>query len=97
MFPSPEHARFKGKKASPDYSKLFQEAIYKPGVLGNVMFQGKLLPASASFGCFMTLNTDNPAAARIPETYRVCGFTVVSKICFHVYTSWFNLIRLVLS
>ena len=67
----PEHARFKGKKASPDYSKLFQEAIYKPGNLGNVMFHGKLIPASANFGCFMTLNTNNPAAARIPETYRV--------------------------
>ncbi|KAH3716370.1 hypothetical protein DPMN_059091 [Dreissena polymorpha] len=35
------------------------------------MFQGKLVQASANFACFMTLNITNPAAAVIPETFRV--------------------------
>lgn len=67
----PEHARFKGKKASPDYSKLLKEAIYKNEYLGNIMFNGKLVQASINFGCFMTLNVTNPATAVIPETFRV--------------------------
>lgn len=68
---STEHARFKGKKASPDYSKLLKEAIYKHEILGNVMFNGKLIQASTNYGCFMTVNTGNPESATIPETYRV--------------------------
>ncbi|KAL3832089.1 hypothetical protein ACJMK2_023767 [Sinanodonta woodiana] len=66
-----EHARFKGKKAAPDYSKLLQEPTYIQKVLGNLMFNGNLVQASANFGCFMTINTDNPASATIPETFRL--------------------------
>ncbi|XP_052798483.1 dynein heavy chain domain-containing protein 1-like isoform X5 [Mya arenaria] len=71
MDPNAKHARFKGKKASPDYSKLLKEAIYRSEFLGNIMFNGKLVQANANFGCFMTLNITNPAAAVIPETFRV--------------------------
>jgi hypothetical protein len=66
-----EHARFKGKKASPDYSKLLKESVYKSEVLGNVMFNGKLIQANANYGCFLTMNMGNPAASNIPETFRV--------------------------
>ena len=66
-----EHARFKGKKASPDYSRLLKESVYKSEVLGNVMFNGKLIQANANYGCFLTMNMGNPAASNIPETFRV--------------------------
>ena len=29
------------------------------------------MPASANYGCFMTVNTANPKYAEIPEVYRV--------------------------
>ena len=39
------------------------------------MFNGKLVQASANFGCFMTVNVTNPASAVIPETFRVTNIT----------------------
>ena len=71
--PYPEHVKSKGKKnaVAPDYSKLLQETGYEQRILGNIMFNGKLIQASANFSCFMTMNTDNPAYRDIPEAYRV--------------------------
>lgn len=78
--PPTEHARFKGKKASPDYTKLLKEAIYKNEYLGNIMFNGKLIQASANFGCFMTLNVTNPASGVIPEAFRVGNSQAVTEV-----------------
>ena len=59
------------KRSAPDFSKLDSEPSYSHRTLGNVMFNGKLIQASANFGCFMSLNANNPAATDIPYNFRV--------------------------
>ena len=78
-----EHVKSKSKKmTAPDYSKLLQETSYEQRMLGNIMFNGKLIQANANFTCFMTINTENPAYMEIPEAYRVC-FSLISFYIFY--------------
>ena len=75
-----EHVKSKSKKmTAPDYSKLLQETSYEQRMLGNIMFNGKLIQANANFSCFMTINTENPAYMEIPDAYRVCFFFFVNS------------------
>ncbi|KAK6166840.1 hypothetical protein SNE40_023452 [Patella caerulea] len=61
----------KKKRSQPDYSKLTQEPSYFHPRLGNVMFNGKFLSASANYGCFMTLTTDCPSSSYMPENFKL--------------------------
>ncbi|XP_062587861.1 dynein heavy chain domain-containing protein 1-like, partial [Saccostrea cucullata] len=68
-----EHVKLRGgrKSATPDYSKLLNDTIYIHRILGNIMFNGKLIQASTNFGCFMTLNTGANPASQIPESFKL--------------------------
>ncbi|GFR96319.1 dynein heavy chain domain-containing protein 1-like [Elysia marginata] len=66
-----EHVKAGRKRSQPDYSKLNAEPSYVHRMLGNVMFNGKLMQASSNFGCFMTLNASNLAASDIPYNFRI--------------------------
>ncbi|XP_035825634.1 dynein heavy chain domain-containing protein 1 [Aplysia californica] len=66
-----EHVKAGRKRSPPDFSKLTAEPSYSHRMLGNVMFNGKLIQASSNFGCFMTLNANNPASSDIPYNFRV--------------------------
>ncbi|XP_069111191.1 dynein heavy chain domain-containing protein 1-like isoform X1 [Argopecten irradians] len=77
-------SRIKNTKPSPeDYSRLNSETVYTHHYLGNIMFSGKLVHASANFGCFMTLNTQRATNANMPEVYRLlmrpCAMIVPDK------------------
>ncbi|XP_052095798.1 dynein heavy chain domain-containing protein 1-like isoform X11 [Mytilus californianus] len=66
-----EHVKSKNKRSTaPDYSKLLQETEYEQQMLGNIMFNGKLIQASANFSCFMSINTSNPGYVDIPEVFK---------------------------
>ena len=68
-----EHVKLKGgrKSATPDYSKLLNDTIYVHRILGNIMFNGKLIQASTNFGCFMTLSASPGSTSQIPESFKV--------------------------
>ena len=68
-----EHVKLKGgrKSATPDYSKLLNDTIYVHRILGNIMFNGKLIQASTNFGCFMTLSASPGSSSQIPESFKV--------------------------
>ena len=56
---------------APDYSKLLAEPVYVHHVVGNIMFSGKLIAASANFGCFMTMGMSGASPVGIPDNFRV--------------------------
>ncbi len=61
------------RKPKPNFSDLVpQYAPYKPTFIGNILFNGNLVKANSSYGCFMTLNSTNPQASQIPHNLRVC-------------------------
>ncbi|XP_041366047.1 dynein-1-beta heavy chain, flagellar inner arm I1 complex-like isoform X2 [Gigantopelta aegis] len=64
-----EHVKYR-KKKTEDYKHLLQEPMYVHRIIGNVMFNGKLIQASANYGCFMTTSSRNSAAPDIPENFR---------------------------
>jgi hypothetical protein len=68
-----EHVKLRGgrKSATPDYSKLLNDTIYVHRILGNIMFNGKLIQASTNFGCFMTLSNGSAVGSQIPESFKV--------------------------
>ncbi|CAG5130198.1 unnamed protein product, partial [Candidula unifasciata] len=85
-----EHVKASKRQSPPDYSKLNAEPLYVHRMLGNVMLNGKLIPASANFWCFMTLNANNPASEDIPYNFRVlmrpCALIVPDLECIMSYT-----------
>nr|XP_022307447.1 dynein heavy chain domain-containing protein 1-like isoform X3 [Crassostrea virginica] len=93
-----EHVKLKGgrKSATPDYSKLLNDTIYVHRILGNIMFNGKLIQASTNFGCFMTLSASPGSTSQIPESFKLlmrpCAMIVPDykiimemSLCFHGY------------
>uniref|UniRef100_A0A8W8M9M4 AAA+ ATPase domain-containing protein n=1 Tax=Magallana gigas TaxID=29159 RepID=A0A8W8M9M4_MAGGI len=93
-----EHVKLKGgrKSATPDYSKLLNDTIYVHRILGNIMFNGKLIQASTNFGCFMTLGTSSGSSSHIPESFKLlmrpCAmivpdykFILEMFFCYHGY------------
>ncbi|XP_056008158.1 dynein heavy chain domain-containing protein 1-like [Ostrea edulis] len=93
-----EHVKLRGgrKSATPDYSKLLNDTIYVHRILGNIMFNGKLIQASTNFGCFMTLSNGSAVGSQIPESFKLlmrpCAmivpdfkFIVEMFFCFHGY------------
>ncbi|KAK7008742.1 dynein heavy chain domain-containing protein 1, partial [Biomphalaria glabrata] len=66
-----EHVKASRRRSQPDYSKLTSEPSYVHRMLGNVMFNGKLLQASCNFGCFMTMNATSAASSEIPYSFRI--------------------------
>ncbi|XP_048242736.1 dynein heavy chain domain-containing protein 1-like [Haliotis rufescens] len=90
-----EHVK-KKKKSAPDYKQLIQEPTYVHRIVGNVMFNGKLIPASANYGCFMTLSQPNVGTTDIPENFqalmRPCALVIPDTqqiievtLCCHGY------------
>jgi hypothetical protein len=77
---------------APDYSKLLQETSYEQRMLGNIMFNGKLIQANANFSCFMTINTENPAYMEIPDAYRVCFSLITLTLIYWLIDLLFNAI-----
>ncbi|CAL1542048.1 unnamed protein product, partial [Lymnaea stagnalis] len=65
-----EHVKANRRRSQLDFSKLTSDPSYMHRMLGNVMFNGKLLQASSNFGCFMTLDASNPASLEIPYNFR---------------------------
>ena len=60
------------KKLMIDLSRLTSPSSqYRRIYLGNILFTGKLIKASATFGCFVTMNSDNPFRTQIPENVKV--------------------------
>ncbi|XP_076466624.1 dynein heavy chain domain-containing protein 1-like isoform X2 [Babylonia areolata] len=66
-----EHVKSSRRRNAPDYSKLVAEPMYQQRVLGNVMFSGKLITASANFGCFMTMGPSGATPVNIPDNFRL--------------------------
>ncbi|ESP00380.1 hypothetical protein LOTGIDRAFT_173233 [Lottia gigantea] len=84
----------KKRKSQVDYSKLTQEPSYFHPKLGNIMFNGRLIPASSNYGCFMTMTTRNNTASHIPENFRLlmrpCALVVpdtnqIIQTMFYIY------------
>ena len=58
-------------KPRVDFSDLTTvKSPYKPTYLGHILFNGKLIHANASTGCFFIMN-DNFSASRVPDNLRV--------------------------
>ena len=72
-----EHVKSTRRRMAPDYSKLVAEPMYVHHVVGNIMFSGKLIAASANFGCFMTMGMSGASPVNIPDNFRVCA----CKLC----------------
>ena len=51
-----------------------QHVTYKHMYLGNILFNGRLVKASANYGCFMSINTTSPTAANLTDNMRVSGW-----------------------
>ncbi|KAL8594105.1 hypothetical protein ACOMHN_000817 [Nucella lapillus] len=66
-----EHVKSSRRRMAPDFSKLVSEPVYQQRVLGNIMFSGKLIGASANFGCFMTMGTSGASPVNIPDNFRL--------------------------
>ena len=66
-----EHVKSTRRRMAPDYSKLVAEPMYVHHVVGNIMFSGKLIAASANFGCFMTMGMSGASPVNIPDNFRV--------------------------
>ncbi|XP_070211333.1 dynein heavy chain domain-containing protein 1-like isoform X3 [Littorina saxatilis] len=66
-----EHVKSSRRRVAPDYSKLVAEPMYVHHTLGNVMFCGKLIAASANFGCFMTMGKSGASPVNIPDNFRL--------------------------
>ena len=66
-----EHVKSTRRRMAPDYSKLVAEPMYVHHVVGNIMFSGKLIAASANFGCFMTMGMSGASPVHIPDNFRV--------------------------
>ncbi len=77
------------RKPKRDFNDLVQQyAPYQPTHVGHVLFNGKLLTASANYGCFMTLSTNNPHAADIPHNLKVRP----QQCHLHTYMALFSVI-----
>nr|KAG5709415.1 hypothetical protein BaRGS_029264 [Batillaria attramentaria] len=66
-----EHVKANRRRMAPDYTKLIPEPTYMHRLLGNIMFNGKLIPASANFGCFMTTGMSGASPVEIPDNFRL--------------------------
>lgn len=54
-----------------DYSKLLNDMIYVYRILGNIMFNGKLIQVSINFGCFMIFGIGSGFSFYILELFKV--------------------------
>ena len=63
------------RKPKKDYKDLVPSFVpYRPTYIGNILFNGRLVKANANYGCFMTLNSANPASANLPDNMRVSQY-----------------------
>ena len=60
------------RQPKQDFTDLEEsDATYHQSTIGDVAFNGRHLQINANYGCFMMMNTANPAAASIPDNIRV--------------------------
>ncbi|XP_070566099.1 dynein heavy chain domain-containing protein 1-like isoform X2 [Ptychodera flava] len=58
------------RKIDADFGYLTKWS-YTPNILGNVLFNGNLMPANGGSGCFMTLNSEHGTTQDIPHSLRL--------------------------
>ena len=58
-------------KVAKVYKKQTSFREFEMPLLGNIVFVGKLMAASAMYGCFMTMSGKNCFSADLPENFRV--------------------------
>lgn len=52
---------------------------YNPCYLGNIMYNGRLIPARDTAACFMIFNSDSQRFREIPPTLRVCNVIHITQ------------------
>lgn len=58
-------------KVAKVYKKQTSPREFEMPLLGNIVFEGQLMAASAMYGCFMTMSGKNCFNADLPENFRV--------------------------
>ena len=53
-------------------------------LLGSIVFEGKLLPASAMYGCFMTMSGSYSLNTDLPENFRVSSCMLFNMVIFPI-------------
>ena len=64
-----------------EHKKKLSFAEFEMPCLGNIVFEGQLIPASAMYGCFMTMSRSYSSNADLPENFRVSSY-------MHLLFSW---------
>ena len=54
-------------------------------LLGNIVFEGQLMPASEMYGCFMTMSKSYSLTADLPENFRVSSLMKLVMNSFQLY------------
>lgn len=67
-----------------------RRAVYRSPYIGNVLFDGSLIRASANYGCFMTLDAiESSSFAKIPDNLRVwaayCSYCNCSNVTLLIW------------
>lgn len=74
-------------KAAMEHKRQTGFREFEMPLLGNIVLEGQLLPASGMYGCFMTMSGSYSLNADLPDNFRV-------SFCIYIYcvlvVSFFN-------
>ena len=67
-----------------EHKKQLSSREFEMPLLGSIVFEGKLLPASAMYGCFMTMSGSYSLNTDLPENFRVSSCMLFSMVIFPI-------------
>ena len=62
------------------YKKQINTREFEMPLLGNIVLEGQFMPASAMYGCFMTMSGSYCLNANLPDNFRVSLYTAFRKL-----------------
>ena len=68
-----------------EHKKELRCKEFKMPLLGNIVFEGQLMPASEMYGCFMTMSKSYSLTADLPENFRVSSLMKLVMNSFQLY------------